>query len=228
MTTNTTNANTVKTPESLTWNALLVRYPQATVKVEGRMVEVDALKDAIEDGTLLGEVQAAAAEQGVETYDILRRMSRLLSSNLVNIRKRYDSPSKTKDLARCEMLRAFVKANMDAHNSSKTVDGGKAKWKYTVEEIAAIDLTEVKLLKSIRDCMASKLCKYPDDLPDGFQQTYAFACERYSEAKKAEKQGPAVTLDENTIALVSKLKEGGKLTKSDKAALASILEQLSK
>lgn len=222
------NATTIKTPMNLTWKSLVERYPITTIKVDGKMVEVNALKDAIEDGTLLAEVEAAAKEQGVETYDMLRQMSRLLSSNLVNIRKRYDSPSKTKDLVRCEMLREFVKANMAQHNDSKAVGDGKAKWKYTQEEIAAIDLSEVKLLKSIRDCMASKLCKYPDDIPDGFQQTYAFACERYSEAKKAEKAAPAVTLDDDTLALVSKLKTGSKLTKNDKAALAAVLERLSK
>ena len=76
--------------------------------------------------------------------------------------------------------------------------------------------------------MASKLCKYPDDIPEGFQQTYAFACERYSAAKKAEKQTPAVELDASTLALVAKLKAGKSLSKDDKAALATVLEQLSK
>lgn len=221
------NAATIKTPENLTWNSLMTRYPAATVKVDGKPVEVDALKDAIEDGTLLAEVQEAAAKQGVETYAVLCRMSRLLSSNLVNIKKRYDSPSKTKDLARCEMLRTFVRVNMDSINGTKAT-GEKAKWKYTTDDIAAIPLNDVKQLKSIRDCMASKLCKYPDDLPDGFQQTYAFACERYSAAKKAEKHAPAAELSADTMALVEKLKSGKNLSKDDKAALAAVLESLSK
>lgn len=218
---------TIKTPENLTWKSMMARYPAATVKVNGKSVEVDALKDAIEDGTLLHEVTEAAEAQGVETYDMFRQMSRLLSSNLVNIKKRYDSPSKTKDLARCEMLREFVKSNMSSINGAKTV-GEKAKWKYTIDEIADIPLSDIKLLKSIRDCMASKLCKYPDDIPEGFQQVYAFACERYSAAKKAEKAAPAMELNADTLALIEKLKAGKNLSKDDKAALATVLEGLSK
>lgn len=222
------STTTIKTPENLTWKGLYAKYPEATVKVEGRTVKVDALKDAIEDGTLLRDVTEAAEAQGVSTYDMLRQMSRLLSSNLVNIRKRYDSPSKTKDLARCEMLREFVKNNMDSINGTKAV-GEKAKWKYTAEEIEAIPLSEVKLLKSIRDCMASKLSKYPDDIPDGFQATYGVACERYSKAAKAAKAaGPVIELDDSTVAIIDKLKNGANMSKKDKAALAAILEQLTK
>lgn len=218
---------TIKTPENLTWKSLMARYPAATVKVDGKYVEVDALADAIEDGTLLREVNEAAEAQGVETYDILRQMARVLSSNLTNIKKRYDCPSKYNDLIRCEMLRAFVKANMLSINSNRSARD-KAKWKYTIDEIAAIPLDDIKQLKSIRDCMASKLCKYPDDLPGGFQQTYAFACERYSAAKKAEKQTSAIELDADMLALLEKLKAGKNLSKGDKSALAAVLEGLSK
>lgn len=221
------NTNTIKTPENLTWKSLMARYPAAIVKVDGKRVEVDALADAIEDGTLLREVNEAAEAQGVETYDILRQMARILSSNLTNIKKRYDCPSKYSDLIRCEMLRTFVKANMLSINSRRTV-GEKAKWKYSIEEIEAIPLDDVKQLKSIRDCMASKLCKYPDDIPEGFQQIYAFACERYSAAKKAEKQANAIELDADMLALLEKLKAGKNLSKDDKAALATVLEGLSK
>lgn len=228
------NANAIKTPMNLTWKSMVERYPITTIKVEGKQVEVNALKDAIEDGTLLAEVEAAAKEQGVETYDMLRQMSRLLSSNLVNIRKRYDSPSKTKDLARCEMLREFVKANMVQHNNSKTAGNGKAKWKYTAEEIADIPLSDVKLLKSIRDCMASKLCKYPDDITVEFHTAYAFACERYSAARKAndnraEAQHATTVfadLNDTDMAVLKKLGIDGKLSKADKAALRELIQKL--
>lgn len=217
----------IKTPENLTWKGLYAKYPEATVKVEGREVKVDALKDAIADGTLMQDVTEAAESMGVTVYDMLKQMSRLLSSNLVNIRKRYDSPSKTKDLARCEMLREFVKNAMDSINDSKPV-GEKAKWKYSQEEILAIPLTEVKLLKSIRDGMASKLCHYGDQVPDGFQVTYGVACERYSMAAKAAKSNKGIELDDSTLAIVAKLKAGTSLSKKDKLALAAVLEQLSK
>lgn len=218
---------TIKTPENLTWKSLMERYPITTVKVDGKNIEVNALKDAIEDGTLIAEVEEAAAGQGIETYDMLSRMARTLSSNLTNAKKRYDSPSKRATIARCELLRMFVKENMNKLNAAKT--DGKAMWRYTIEDIEAIPLDDIKKLTSVRDCMASELSKYPEKLHEGFHEAYAFARKRLSEANKLAKQAASTAvLDDSTLALVAKLKAGKNLSKDDKAALATVLEGLSK
>lgn len=220
-------ATTNRTPENLTWKSICERYPIATVKVDGKQVMVNSLKDAIEDGTLLAEVTEAANEmyEG-DTYQVLSAMSRVLSSALVNIRKRADSPTKTKDLSRCEMLREFVSKNMAAIKAARPIEQ-QAKWRYSKEDIEAIPLSEVKQLKSIRDCMASKLSDYPDDLPATFHAAYGAACERYSAAAKAAKVSKP-SLDDSGEKLLAALKTGGKLTKADKAKLAALLESLTK
>lgn len=223
MSTNTNNT-TIKTPENLTWDGLYERYPNMTALVDGKPVTIDTLPTAIEDGTLLKEINEAADAMGVETDALLSRMMRNMSSQKTNINKRYDSPSKTKDLKRVELLMDFIRT---ARGGIKKTAGKKSYWEYTEEEILTIPLTDVRLLKSIRDNKASKLSKFPEDLPDWFDDSYVAACKRYSEANAQAKHGTVqVELDASALALVQKVEDGANLSKKDKAQLAALLRKL--
>lgn len=224
------NATTIRVPENLTWKSLSERYPTTTVRVDGKTVEVNALKDAINDGTLLAEVESAAKDLGVETDMLLAHLKKNWSSNKTNIKKGYDCPSKTKNLKRVELLIEF---GAQARMGCKQVSGKKSYWEYSKEEILAIPLTELRLLKSIRDNKASKLSKYPDELPEWFRESYAVACERYSDAKRGTDDPKAREAAKETARmlseasdLVDKLRDTGKLTKAERIKLAAYMEQL--
>lgn len=224
MSTVISNGITVKVPENLTWESLEKRYPNMTIVVDKKPVHIDALPEAIADGTLLKEFEEAADNMGVELDALLRRFKMNLSSTKTNARKAADTPDKTKTLKRVELLENFA---AEARGSIKKATGRKSYWEWSVDEVLAVPLENVSLLKSIRDNKASKQCNHLDDLPDWFDESYVTACRRYSEANALQKNGTKqVELDAAGLALVQKLKDGGNMSKKDKAALVDLLGQL--
>lgn len=229
------NATTIRVPENLTWKSLSERYPTTTVKVDGKSIEVNMLKDAIDDGTLLAEVEAAAKDLGVGTDALLAHLRKNWASNTTNFKKGYDCPSKFKNLRRVEMLKEFCSK---ARASIKNTSGKKAYWEWTSAEIMAVPLSEHRLLQSIRDNMASKKCKDLEHIPDleQFMQHYDTACKRFSEADAIKKGNGSPEAKEaaketarmlkEASELVDKLRDTGKLTKTERIKLAAYMDQL--
>lgn len=218
------NGITVKVPENLTWEGLDKRYPNMTVLVDKKPVHINPLPEAIADGTLLKEFQEAADNMGIKLDDLLKRFKMNLSSRKSRTNDAPDTPDKTKTLRRVELLENFVD---EARLNIKKASGKKSKWEYTIEEIEAIPLENVRLLKSIKDCKATKQSTDLDRLPDWFDATYVAASKRYSQAEALAKSGTKqVELDADGLALVQKLKNGSSMSKKDKAALVDLLKQL--
>lgn len=222
--------NNTKITTELTWNYLKSTYYVGKANIKGNLVDVDELQEIIDDGTLLQQIKDCAERM----YDgdigpVVRAMKHNLASARTNTKAQPDTPTKAKNLAKIEKLWGYCgKLIADSGSTRASNKSGKSYWTWSKEEIEAVDITDVRTLKSIRDNMASVKAKYPEKIEDmdEFQDRYALACRRYSEANKAAKQAPAV--DTDAAARLLKAVEKGRISAADRAALAEILKTLSK
>lgn len=222
--------NNTKITEVLTWNYLKNNYYVGTAMVNGQAVQVDGLQEVIDDGTLLQQIKECADQMyNGDIAAVCKVMKHNLASARTNTKAQPDTPTKAKSLAKIEKLWDYCsKLVGEAGVTRANNRSGKSYWTWTMEEIAAVPLTDERTLKSIRDNMASVKAKYPEKITDmdEFLDRYDLACKRYSEAKKASKQSSSVDNDE--AARLIKALESGRISKADKAALAEILKNLSK
>lgn len=219
--------------ENLSWQYLKEHYHIGTVVVNGAPVKINELQEAIDDGTILSQIEQCADEfYGGDTKAVIDIMKRNVSSALCNTKKRPDTPTKARDLLRIDMVRSFL-ANLSATTVAKSTRNasGKSYADWTMEEIMAVPLDDLRTLQSLRDNLASRLSKYPERIEDmdEFRLRYKTASERYSEAKRAAKQSatkPAVN-EADVDKLLGALQKGH-LTKADKELLAQVLHNIKK
>lgn len=222
--------NNTKITEVLTWNYLKNNYYVGTALVNGVSVQVDALQEIIDDGTLLAQIKECATEMyNGDVAAVCKVMKHNLASARTNTKAQPDTPTKAKSLAKIEKLWEYCTSLVAEAGTSRAGNkSGKAYWTWSMEDIAAVAANDERTLKSIRDNMASVKAKYPEKIEDmeEFLERYEFACKRYSEAKKAAKQNSSI--DTAEAARLIKALENGRVSKADKAALAEILKNLSK
>lgn len=217
---------TKKLIDELSWSYLKAEF---IIKLNAdNSVKIDELTAAIEDGTIMARVRKCADElHNGDVYAVLANWSRVLSSMKTNmgyrVSKGYFPQRKVEEL-RYTILRNFVSSEMA---KIKAAVNGTAKpyWQWTLEEIEAIPVSNIKLAASIYNTMQSKKSKYPEvvaEIPD-FEVRMKAASAKYSAAKRAEKAGM-------TGSLVEKLAKGGVTTLSEDEVkqLQNLLKQLNK
>ena len=218
--------STNKITENLSWNNLKSNYHIGTIMVNGEPMQVNQLQNAIEDGSMLKLIQDCADQMyNGDIVPVLKVMKHNLSSALCNTKKRPDTPTKFKDLTRIELMSSFLDGLVGkATVATRQNKAGKAYWTWSLEEIMAVPLSDVRTLQSIRDNMASAKTKYPERIEDmdDFMVRYKAASQRFSEAKKASKQS---TDNGELDKLIMRL-ESGRLSKADKAAITQVLKNL--
>lgn len=218
--------STNKITENLSWNAIKSNYHIGTIMVNNEPVQVNQLQNAIEDGSMLKLIQDCADQMyNGDIVPVLKVMKHNLSSALCNTKKRPDTPTKFKDLTRIELMTSFLDGLVGkATVATRQNKAGKAYWTWSLEEIMAVPLSDMRTLQSIRDNMASAKTKYPERIEDmdDFMVRYKAASQRFSEAKKANKQ----SADNGELDKLIKQLESGRLTKADKAAIAQVLKNL--
>ena len=218
--------STNKITENLSWNNLKSNYHIGTIMVNGEPVQVNQLQNAIEDGSMLKLIQDCADQMyNGDIVPVLKVMKHNLSSALCNTKKRPDTPTKFKDLTRIELMSSFLDGLVGkATVATRQNKAGKAYWTWSLEEIMAVPLSDVRTLQSIRDNMASAKTKYPERIEDmdDFMVRYKAASQRFSEAKKASKQ----STDNGELDKLIMQLESGRLSKADKAAIAQVLKNL--
>lgn len=218
--------STNKITENLSWNNLKSNYHIGTIMVNGEPMQVNQLQNAIEDGSMLKLIQDCADQMyNGDIVPVLKVMKHNLSSALCNTKKRPDTPTKFKDLTRIELMSSFLDGLVGkATVATRQNKAGKAYWTWSLEEIMAVPLSDMRTLQSIRDNMASAKTKYPERIEDmdDFMVRYKAASQRFSEAKKASKQS---TDNGELDKLIMRL-ESGRLSKADKAAITQVLKNL--
>lgn len=201
----------VKTTTDLTWTALKEEYVIGTVKIGGKLVQVDELQDAIASGELLGKVQACADE--LHSGDITRAIE-ALKRNLSSVKTRSKN---YKDLQRAAVLWDF--ANSVVAKTS-VVSGDKPKWQATVEDIEALR-GNYEELRKLYNLMRDYIASYPERVEticslDVYEGRIQLVLRLRNEAKKASE----VPTD-----LLAKLQGNKKLTAEEAAAVLKLLQR---
>ena len=219
--------STKKITEALTWNAIREHYYIGSVRTaDGKYVKVNNLQDAIDNGELLDEVKACAAKfHSGDLYAVLTQLSKNLSSQKTNMKKKAYDPNKDSEEIRWQLLRSFVDTQMSLCKSSVRNGSSSAYWSWSIEEIDAAG-DDIKTLSSVYNNMASRKSKYPEQIGDmdEFCARMKYVSKKLSAVKK---KASTPTIDSSTIA---KLSKGTKASLSAEEALqlAKLLESLGK
>lgn len=219
-------AYNTKITENLKWQSLKENFFIGSVKVDGKLVAVNNLDTAIEDGTIDALLLDCANElHDGDVYSALLAWSRNLSSQQTNMKKDYH-PDAKQDWSRYNSLRTFVDKKMAEVKGSTANGNAKAYWEYTMEEINA--LTDAKTIKSVYDNMRSKKSKYPTVVAAiaDYEDRLVVISKKRNDLIAAEKSGIS-KVDAN---LLAKLGKGNKATLSaqEAADLFAILAKLQK
>lgn len=223
--------NTItKITENLTFNSIRENFHIGSVKVNGQVVSVNALQDAIDDGTLRGMMQDCADQlYGGDLMEVVRVMKKNMSSMATNLKKApVQNSAVALDKKRVEMLREFLNSLAGEANARRTTTSGKPRWSWTVDEISAIPDDDYKTLDSIYQNMMSFKAKYPEKIEDfgEFLQRLDLVSTRRSAAKKAMKAATVNAATVETVdAVITKLQQN-KLSKAEKAQLIELLSKL--
>ena len=212
--------STKKLTDQLSWNSIRTNFPIGTVVVNKKPVKINALQDAINDGTFDKLVQQAADElHNGDLHAVYAQLSRNLSSWLTNSKDVAYRPGMASEKLRYETLREYVDAGL---KKVKVATGGndKAYWQWSIDEIDAI--TEYKTAKSVYDNIASYKQKRLD--PDEQADLYAEATTRQKAARQKMKELKPRT-DPDTVALMEKLEAGKALTQDEAAMLLKLLQK---
>ena len=221
--------------ENLSWNSIKENYLIGEVVIAGKTVQVNALKEAIDSGAFKQLiVDCADAMYAGDIVPVLQALKHNLSSARTNTKKRPDTPTKAKDLDRIELVWNYVAellGSAPTATATRQNKSGKVYWTWSLDEINAVPIEDVRTLQSIRDNMASAKSKYPENIEDmdEFLMRYRVACQRYSEAKKLAQQAKQQSAHsaEELDKLIGLL-ESGRLTKNDKAIIAQVLKDMQK
>lgn len=225
--------------EAMSFQNISNTFMIGKVKINGIVTEVNQLQDAIEDGTIDAMVvEAANTLHDGDLYRAYAEWSRVLSSTQTNLRKATTRTNITRDWTQYNLLREYVTKRMAELKGSNRTGVARANkkpfWAWTIEEIEAIPLDDLKTAKSVYDNMASKKAKYPEKIEDMGEYLRIFdvasaklsACKKYA---KQAKQAPAieVNLGDSTM---TKLSKGGKVTLSgaEAAELMELIKKLQK
>lgn len=157
---------TVKMSENLHWQNLSNKFFIGEVKVKGKIVKVNELQEAIEDGTLLAMIKEAADAfyEGDVSAVLLR-----LKKNLSNWKCVAKMPT-TIDKIRFQLLWDYcesllpeykrVSGKARPHDASAIYVNNvrKPQWAYNAEDLAKIDDVDrvVAIIHSIADVCAGK------------------------------------------------------------------------
>ena len=202
------NTKTTRIADELKWTAL--RY---------RFYTVDQLEKAIEDGTLLGMLQANAdAMYEGNLREVIAALRKNLSSQQTNMKKaKYVAPEAKDDWTRYNLLWEYTgklaASTKPAASTLPITDKAKARWELTLEEIDSIPKDDYKTLDSIYQGMMSKKSKNPEQIEavttmSEFLDRLAYVSKLRSAAKE---KGEKVEVPE---AILEKLTKGGKATLS--------------
>lgn len=225
--------------EAMGFAALANKYFIGKVTIGGVPTDVNQLQDAIEDGSIDALVVEAAAElHDGDLYRAYAEWSRVLSSTQTNLKKATSRQNIQRDWLQYNMLRDYVTKRMsELKDSTKSKRSGsglqnkKSFWTWSIEEIEAIPLDDLKTAKSVYDAVADKKSKYPEQVLARYGDMGVYlaifdaASAKYSACKKyAKEQASKVEVADSTL---SKLSKGTKVTLSQ-AEAAELLELLKK
>ena len=215
--------------EAMSWQSLKEKYFIGTMNINGKPEKINQLADAIEAGELDALVKECADKyHDGDIYQVYVAWSKNLSSMQTNMKKKAYIANADIEWTRYNVLRAFVTSRMEGLKGTGRAGNSKAYWQWTIEEIEAIPVEDLRTIKSVYDNMASKKSKYPELIEelDDFDARFAAATAKYSAAKKAAKAAQ-ISVDDS---LLAKLTKGGSavLTKAEAQQLAEILQKLNK
>ena len=215
--------------EAMSWQSLKEKYFIGTMNINGKPEKINQLADAVEAGELDAMVKECADKfHDGDVYQVYVAWSKNLSSMQTNMKKKAYIANADIEWARYNVLRAFVTSRMESLKGTGRAGNSKAYWQWTLEEIDAIPVEDLRTIKSVYDNMASKKSKYPELIKelDDFDARFAAATAKYSAAKKAAKE-VQVSVDDS---LLAKLTKGGSavLSKAEAQQLAEILQKLNK
>ena len=226
--------------EAMSWRALKERYFIGEMRINDKVEKINQLADAINNGEI-DKMAAECAEQlhGGDLYSVYTAWSKNLSSMQTNMKKKPYLSNATAEWTRYNTLRDYVSKKMSELKGSGRSGNSKAYWQWTVEEINAIPVSDLRTIKSVYDNMASKRSKYPELVASDptFAERSKAASVKYSAAKKyaAEQQAAEqeVKIDKAVLqkidkSLLAKLSKGSNasLSKAEAAVLAEILKAL--
>ncbi len=197
-----------KTHPKLQWTALKEEYFVGTLRVDGEVIEVNELADAIAAGEL-GAILKESAEMFHNGNEVaaLNSFSRLVSSMKTNIKKAEYRPSMRTDIVRIELLEKFIA-------SERAATATKPKWQWTADEI-----TSLEEANSVYNNMASIKSKYPERIQD--MDEFEDRFEQVSLKRTAMKKADALP-----DSLIDKLTSGKAiLSKAEAEALLKLLRK---
>lgn len=212
--------STKKTTDQLSWKSLSEQFTIGDIKIDGKTVHVNALQDAINDGTLTAMVKDAAEQlNDGDMHAVYAQLSMNLSSWLTNSKKASYRPNAKADKERYDTLRKFVSDGLVS-----TRDDGrsntKSYWQWSIEEIEAI--TDYKTAKSVYDNLASYKQKKLDREID--TELFEDATIRQKAARSKMNELKPIE-DPTTAALIEKLTSGKRLTKAESIEVAKLLKK---
>lgn len=209
-----------KITEQLSLHNLEKQFFIGEVVVKGKLVKVNALQDAIKDGTLLVMVQEAADTlNGGDIHAVYAQLSRNLSSWLCNAKKASYWPHKDIDMIRYNLLKDFVTEGLKKCKVEST-GNSKSYWQWSLDEIKAID--DYKTAKSVYDNIASyKQKKLDRELQS---ELYADATMRQKAARTKMNELKPVE-DTELAAAIDKFQKGETLTQEEAALLLKALKK---
>lgn len=220
---------TTKITANLSFVSLREAFPIGEIKVNGTYVKVNALQDAIDDGTIWNMmVECANQLYGGDTMEVVRVMKKNMSSMLTNLNKAVQNSQVTLDKKRVAMLREFLDSKSSEAAAQRTVSSGKPKWSWSDAEIDEIPADDYKTIDSVYQNMMSYKAKYPEKIEDmaAFLQRLDRVSTKRSLCKKnmrRTEEKAAVTETVDTV--IAKLQQG-KLTKAEKNQLVELLSKL--
>jgi len=223
---------TTKTTEDLTWQNLRENFFIGSIMVDGKEVHVDKLSEAIANGTMDALVEDCAKEyHNGSKHEVYKSMLRRLSSQLTNMNKRSFIPHKDIEMKRYNILNEYATKGRLATEHDAQAAAGKTRasyWQWSMEDINALELTDLRTICSVYDNMRSKKSKEPDVIaqyPD-FMARLDRVSEIRSNALRLSKQKKIELPD----TLAAKLAKGSATTLSaaEIAQLAELVKALNK
>lgn len=202
-----------KITETLRWNKLTARFSFMEVTVGDQTIMPFAR--ALEDGSIEALIKECADElHGGDTAPVIKQLIENCQSKICLDKQRtVKNSTQVQSEKAVTMFKEFLfeLRSKDPRTKLSKGQGGKAKWNASYEELDSI--TDVKVLKSYVDCMASHKAKdlaYKEltDEDKEFMERYAYARKLLSNMKAEAKN---VSVSDN---LLSKLAKGGKATLS--------------
>ena len=204
--------------KALSWRDMKEAYKIGTVRVAGKLVQVNELADAIAAGEVKELLEQCANElhsgDFTSAVSAFRRNIQSQASNMRNGKIAYT----TTDMQRYELLDAYTKQFVET--AANAVIAGKAKWQYTLEDIEALAGNHEELRK-LYNSMMDKKSKDPEAILE--VTTMEEYTARVDRVRVLRNEAAEATDKKVPDTIIDKLLNNKKLTAEEAAMVAKVL-----